>query len=275
MCGRYVMALRAGELSDALETCGLQGAGVVQEQQPWRLSWNVPPTSTVPILVERLEDPQDEASPRHREIHPARWGLLPHWAESDSFSSKTFNARSETVVTKPSFRSAVRRRRCVVPAQGYYEWELRTDESSGRSVRTPHHIHPTENPLMLFAGLYEWWKDPGRVAAGQDPWVLSTTILTGPSPRPDETGDPETDSGILTRLGNLHDRLPLAMDAQTARSWISPQEASKEAMESVVEHLRLQAWEVARGWAMYEVDRAVGNVSNDRPELIRPTQSLF
>ncbi|MDS2171777.1 SOS response-associated peptidase [Nesterenkonia sp. CL21] len=296
MCGRYVMALRAGELVDALESCGMDEVSLGGElpgddAQPWRLSWNVAPTSTVPILVERYE----EGEGRRREVHAARWGLLPRWAESAAFSSKTFNARSETVVSKPSFRSAVRRRRCAVPVQGYYEWQVTQDEGASKPVRTPFFIQDAQAPLILFAGLYEWWKDPQREAEGQDAWVLSVTILTGPSPQPAEadddgaTGAVEDDGAavaaddegaaqgeaVLTELAGLHDRLPLAMSPQSAAEWITPGERSKQEMEVAVGALRTDAVQVARGWRIHEVDRAVGNVRHDSPELIRPVGTMF
>ncbi|GAA1169258.1 SOS response-associated peptidase [Nesterenkonia xinjiangensis] len=291
MCGRYVMALRAGDLIDALEACGIDDvalagpatgvdASPAGPEQSWRVSWNVAPTSTVPILVERYEEGADEAGThagRQREIHPARWGLLPRWAETAAFSSKTFNARSETVVSKPSFRSAVRRRRCVVPVQGYYEWKVSQEPQTGKTVRVPHLVRDRERPLILFAGLYEWWKDPEREAQGRDAWVLSTTILTGPSPDvgEDGAGPAHGDRPVLTELAQLHDRLPLAMSADEAADWIAPGERSREDTEADVERLRLGAVEVARGWTLHEVDRAVGNVRNDSPELIRPPDVMF
>ncbi|GAB3189083.1 SOS response-associated peptidase [Nesterenkonia suensis] len=280
MCGRYVMALRAGELVDALESCGMEEVSPCGEipdddAQPWRPSWNVAPTSTVPILVERYEE--DASRSRRREVHAARWGLLPRWAESAAFSSKTFNARSETVVSKPSFRSAVRRRRCAVPVQGYYEWRVTQAEGSSKPMRTPFFVQDAHAPLILFAGLYEWWKDPQRAAEGQDAWVLSATILTGPSPEPaaEDDGGSAPGDAVLTELAGLHDRLPLAMSARAAAEWIVPGERSKEEMEAAVESLRLEAVQVARGWRIHEVDRAVGNVRHDSPELIRPVGTMF
>lgn len=292
MCGRYVMALRAGDLVDALSATGLDEVEV-PPTTAIQQSWNIAPTATVPILVERLveaaegaesssvssaESAEPSASPagaRRREIHSARWGLLPRWAESAAFSAKTFNARSETAASKPSFRSAVRRRRCAVPAQGYYEWRAAVDETTGKTVRTPHYIRPADGSVLLFAGLYEWWQDPELAAAGADSWVLSTTILTGPSPEPGPGDATNEGDETLQTLADLHDRIPLALDAETAADWIRPGERDRDETAVQLERLQAAALDVARGFAIDEVDRAVGNVRNDSPELTRPIEGLF
>ncbi len=133
MCGRYVQARATGDLAAALHA----DHDPDYQHQP---SWNIAPTDTVPIVVETLVDGEIL-----RRLGPARWGLLPPWAKDRTFSSRTFNARSETVTTKPSFRSAVRRKRAIVPAEGYYEWR-----TEGRT-KTPHLIRPADGSLMLFA----------------------------------------------------------------------------------------------------------------------------
>ncbi|WP_261622916.1 SOS response-associated peptidase [Nesterenkonia marinintestina] len=285
MCGRYVMALRAGDLGDVLDA-------EVPEPERLRLSYNIAPTSTVPILVERYEEPEGAAptdgaaTTLRREVHPARWGLLPHWAKDASFSSKTFNARSETAAEKPSFRAAVRRRRCAVPAQGYYEWRAARDPHTGRTVRQPFHIAPADGSLILFAGLYEWWQDPQLLASGDPaPWVLSTTILTGAAPVVGddcagegggrEHGDADGGDEVLRALADIHDRLPLALAPRTLESWLDPEPWSADQAEAAVAGLRGTALECARGWGLHEVDRAVGDVRNDSPELIEPPSRLL
>ncbi|MCH8559199.1 SOS response-associated peptidase [Nesterenkonia sp. LB17] len=257
MCGRYVMAKDTGDLADDLNRARL---GPVQppafEIAP---NWNVAPTSTVPILVERYDD----AGELLRELHPARWGLLPVWAKDMTFSSRTFNARSETVASKPSFRSAAKSRRCAVPAEAYYEWK-----AQGAKKR-PHAIRSADGSPLVFAGLYEWWKDKNAEARGEsDPWILSCTILTGPSP---ET----TDDGVLSELAALHDRIPLAMTEEFAAQWIHPGEKTPEELEVLLEQLRGEIPEAASGWEIYEVDPAVGNVRNNGPQLLEPTPTLW
>ncbi|GAA1107422.1 SOS response-associated peptidase [Nesterenkonia jeotgali] len=257
MCGRYVMAKDTGDLADDLNRARL---GPVQppafELAP---NWNIAPTSTVPILVERY----DEAGELLRELHPARWGLLPIWAKDMTFSSRTFNARSETVASKPSFRSAAKARRCAVPAEAYYEWK------AGGAKKRPHAIHAADGSPLIFAGLYEWWKDKDAEARGEpEPWILSCTILTGPSPGVSE-------DGVLSELGALHDRIPLAMTEDFAADWLHPGERSLQELEVLLERLRGEVPSVAAGWEVCEVDPAVGNVRNNGPQLLDPAPTLW
>lgn len=230
------------------------GAEDGQEETLLRPSFNVAPTTDVPVVLERLDD--DGSA--HRELHVARWGLLPRWAKDASFSSRAFNARSETVAEKPTFRTAVKKTRCVVPADGYYEW-LAPASKGGKKI--PHYIHPTDGSSIAFAGLYSWWKDPET-----QEWVLTCSILTGPSP------DPDAD-GVLGELGRLHDRLPLALPDEAAiAAWLDPKATDPE---SLVEGVRARAYEAASAWELHPVDAAVGNVRNNGPELIEPAGGLF
>lgn len=222
--------------------------------------YNVAPTKDVPVVVEHYQDPKDSSTPWQRNLYLARWGLVPVWAKDLSFGQRTFNARSESVIEKPSFRSAVKTRRAAVPVDGYYEWLA--PETKGER-KQPYFVRPKDGSPIFFAGLYEWWKDP---AAEEDaPWVLSTTILTGASPQPD--GDqPE----ILQDLSALHDRLPLPMSRNMMDQWLGSGEVSKEEASQLVDAVVSQAYDVASQWEMYPVDPAVGSVRNNGPELIEP-----
>lgn len=234
-------------------------AGAVQPDPGFELpeNFNVAPTTDIAVVLERWVDDAPQ-----RELHRARWGLLPPWAKDPSFSSRAFNARSETVVTKPSFRSAVRARRCAVPVDGYYEW---LKPSSGTGKKRPFFVHPEDDSVIFFAGLYEWWKDPQAEAEGEPAWVLSTTILTGASPEPEEH------DGVLGELGRLHDRLPLPMGPEMMERWLAPEKLeSAEEAETLVDQVREQAFAMASAWTLREVDPAVGNVRNNGPALIAP-----
>lgn len=254
MCGRYVMARALGDLvADA-------GAVEPKESLELRESWNVAPTTDVPIVLERTEGDQPV-----REIHVARWGLVPPWAKDVSVGSRTFNARSETVTEKPTFRAAVKARRCAVPVDGYYEW-LKPGPGAPKSAKKrPFYIRPQDGRPIYFAGLYEWWKDGSLTEDDPGRWLLSCTILTGPSPEADSGDD------TLDQLHGLHDRLPLPMDRETMDSWLEPQKlASAEAGGHLVDQVREQANGTASAWVLDEVGTAVGNVRNNGPELIEP-----
>lgn len=243
MCGRYVQSKAAGQLSVDLRADFGDG---LQET----ISWNIAPTAPVPIVVDR---PHGERA--HRELHTARWGLLPIWAKDKAQSARAFNARSETVADKPTFRSAVRSRRCAVPADAYYEWH-----ASG-GTKQPYAVRRADGASHLFAGLYEWWRP--QDAGPQEPWVLSCTILTGPSP--DHGHD-----GVLGELAGLHDRMPLPLADATLEEWLAPGKLTKPDAEHLVSRVRSEALHVASAWEVSPVGRAVGNVRNDGPELLDP-----
>lgn len=224
-----------------------------------RKSWNVAPTTDVPIVLERLVD--DEVV---RQVHVATWGLVPIWAKDPSVGVRAFNARSETVLEKPTFRSAIKARRCAVPAEGYYEWKK---SGTGKTAsKRPYFVHPQDGSLIFFAGIYEWWKDASKAEDDAERWLLSCSILTMASP--DETGE----STVLDELHGLHDRLPIPLDRETMSEWLNP--GDREAAP-LVEQVRSEAYEVAEGWSLREVGSAVGNVRNNGPELIEPVQDLF
>lgn len=245
------------------------GALPPEEELVLRQSWNVAPTTDVAVVLERLEDEDVR-----REVHVARWGLVPVWAKDLSVGVRAFNARSETVTEKPTFRSAVRARRCAIPVEGYYEWLKPTPGQKGpdgkAAKKRPFYVHPAgggdgEGPLIYFAGLYEWWKDPDVGDGEPGQWVLSCTILTGPSP------DAGTGDDTLEQLHGLHDRLPLPMNPETMDEWLAPDKLGSAAeAQELVDRVLAQAYETAAGWELREVDPAVGNVRNNGPELIEP-----
>lgn len=239
-----MLARAAGDLADMLDAQVPDGLQV-------RQSWNIAPSTNVPILWEQV----DESGELHRQLQVARWGLLPHWAKDEKLSYKTFNARSETVTEKASFRSAVRARRCAVPADAYYEW------LKEGSTKRPHAIAPADAGVITFAGLYEWWTDPQTQQT-----VLSTTILTGPSPEPGA-------GGVLDDLAGLHDRIPLPLGEELLEEWLRPGKLEKADAASLVDEVVSQAYEVAAGWEVFEVGKDVGNVRNQGPHLIEPVDS--
>ncbi|APF40024.1 SOS response-associated peptidase [Neomicrococcus aestuarii] len=252
MCGRYVMARAVGDLVALAEA-------EADENLELRQSWNVAPTTDVPIVLERLVD---DAMTRRLEV--ARWGLIPGWAKDASVGVRAFNARSETIIEKPTFRSAIKSKRCAIPVDGYYEW-LKPETPKGK--KRPFFVHPADDSMIFFAGIYEWWKDKTAEAVeGEEAWVLSCSIMTMASPAVD---DPDP---VLAELGQLHDRLPVPLGAEALTEWLNPENKDAAAM---VDLATSQAFEVASTWNLREVGPAVGNVRNNGPELVEPRQSLF
>lgn len=225
MCGRYASFRENQDLADAF-------AITLFDVADWTPSWNIPPTTDVRIVVER----PDEASGTQRQLRTARWGLVPSWAKDISIGARMFNARSETVAEKPSFRAAVAKRRCLVPADGYFEWQARA------GAKQPFYIHPNDE-VLAFAGLYEFWR-PSPDAA----WLVSTTILTM-----DSAGD----------LAPIHDRMPVMPTPDAWAAWLDPAITDAHAALTVLDAQRadLQITPVGKG---------VGRVGFDGPQVIEP-----
>ena len=223
-------------------------------------SWNVAPTDDVPIVLERLVD-DGQARRQVRQLHVARWGLVPSWAKDPSGGARMINARSESVLEKPAFRKAIKSRRCAVPADGYYEWK----QGAGKA-KQPYYVHPGQGRGLVFAGLYEWWKDPSLPPGEPARWMLSTSILTADTP------PPGTESTVFGKLTELHDRVPLPMDQATMEAWLDPQADDAAALVDLV---RSGVKDVAADWHVDSVGKEVGNVRNNGPDLIRPVEALF
>lgn len=244
MCGRYVMTRAVGDLVAEAEA-------EADDALQLRASWNVAPTTDVPIVLERLVD-----GAVRRQVHVARWGLVPRWAEDPAVGNRAFNARTETVLEKPTFRDAVPQRRCAVPVEGYYEWTAGPDGG-----RVPMFVRPGQGGLIWLAGLYEWWRDPQRPPADPGRWLLSTTVLTVAAPEPEDAHP------ALAALGRLHDRLPLALGAGMLEQWLDP--ARRDA-PALVAAAHAQAFTAAAGWRLRPANPAVGNVRNDGPQMLQP-----
>lgn len=213
-------------------------------------SWNVAPTDNVRIVTERTHrrdgDDDGGSSPGAvRRLATAKWGLVPAWAKDPKIGSRMINARRETVLEKPAFRKAAVKRRALVPADGYYEWE----KSGGAKIPT-YLYSPSEDPLA-FAGLYEFWPDPSLPEDHEHKWLLSFTIITT------EAGD---------ALGHIHDRTPLIVPPDLYADWLDPQLTESADVQQLLD-------------AMPEpvltprvVSSDVNSVRNNGPELILPAQ---
>ncbi len=216
-----------------------------------RASWNVAPTSDVPVVLERLVDGR-----RVRQVHVARWGLVPGWAPDPSVGVRAFNARSETVLDKPTFRDAVAARRCAVPVDGYYEWK-----AGPGGARRPFYVSRADGQPIFFAGLYEWWRDPAKAPGAPDRWLLSTSILTVASP-PADSPEP-----VLRELAALHDRLPVPLAPEAMAAWLDPDAKDGAPLVALATG---QAWAAASDWVLAPAHQGVGNVRNDGAYLLHP-----
>lgn len=191
--------------------------------------YNVAPSQDVPI-VRRTRDGTT------RELALVRWGLVPHWADDPKIGYRMINARAESVATRPGFREAFRKRRCLVPANGFFEWEKRG------KTKQPWLIRPKGGGLMAFAGLWEVWRDPDG-----EP-LHSCAIVTG---RPNEVA------------GRFHDRMPVILDPAHYDDWLRADPEEARALLVPCPDDWLEA---------YPVSRRVNSPDNDDPEVIEPLE---
>lgn len=222
MCGRVRLSNDYSEIKIRLKF-GVNAAAPNLEP-----SWNIPPTG--PMLVATY------AAGGERIAQVMRWGLIPWWAKDIKVGISTFNARADTVATKPAFRDAWRRgRRCLVVTNGFYEWRKRDKQ--------PFAVGMADDDLMVMAGLWDEWKSPGGER------IKSCTVITCAA------------NGIV---GALHDRMPVILDECDWPKWLGEEPATEDELKALLVPCpdeRLNTW---------PVHRKVGNVRNDGRELAEP-----
>ncbi len=224
MCGRYALGVSEEQLSDYFHVGG-------SRLTRWSPSWNIAPTATIPIII----DGETGADSVGRIVGPARWSLTPTWANTLETPYPTFNARSESVSTKPTFRQALAHTRALIPASGYFEWH-----TDGKT-KTPHYIYPADEPLFAFAGLYSLW--------GQtDQQVVTATILTREAP---------------DTLAGIHPRSPVPLPTTQWSRWLDPHSTGDA---HLVEDMVSFSQEILERASHHPVNPLRG----DSPELIQP-----
>jgi len=221
MCGRFTVS-RPGEIAAYFG---------VQLPAGWQgPRFNVAPTQDVLVMTNR--------EPRQLEL--IRWGLVPSFAKDPSVGVKMINARSETLFERPAFREAIRRRRCVVLADGFYEWEKRGKE------RIPHYIQRDGGAPIALAGLWASWSSASGTA------LETCALVTGPA---------------HDLLSPVHHRMPLVIDETALGAWLSPATLGAAAVaELLVPH-------AATGWTMREVSKRVNSAALDDPSCLTPGPS--
>jgi putative SOS response-associated peptidase YedK len=226
VCGRYA---RRSDKQKIAELFAVNGP-VIPDFGP---SWSVAPQTFQPVVRLNRDIGQ-------REIVLMRWGLIPYWAKDPSIGLRTINAKAETITTAPAFREAIKLRRCLVPADAFYEWQ-----KLGAKTKQPFAIAMKDEKPYALAGLWEKWKD---TKAGVD--LLTFTVITTD---PNEVVQP------------LHDRMPVIIPEQDYDRWLK---ADPE--RPPIDLLRPYDADKMTAW---KVDKAVGNVKNDGPELIEPASA--
>lgn len=233
MCGRYRLSRRKELLAEYFDTNF--------DDLEWEPRYNVAPTQQIPVLRQGMKGAPWRAS-------LMQWGLIPAWATDRSGGARMINARSETASTKPSFREALQKRRCLIPADGFYEWKR-----NGKS-KQPYCFEVGEGEVFAFAGLWDSWRDAGGTM------VETCTILTT---TPNEM------------LADVHDRMPLILASDVHDAWLDPE---MQDADRALELLRPLDSKLMR---RYPVSTRVNQVINDDVEcslpveLPQPTRGLF
>lgn len=218
MCGRYRLSRRKQIIEEHF--------GSEPWDDDWNPRYNIAPTQAVPVIRQHPKEPA-------RQISLMKWGLIPNWARDVSIAGSTINAKSETAATKPAFREPLRLRRCLIPADAFYEWK------KNGSAKQPYCFEVDGGELFAFAGLWDGWKDEsGR-------WVRSCSILT-------------TTPNVVTSA--IHDRMPVILHPDVYDVWLDP------GMQNVATISEMFKPFDARSMRCYPVTTRVNHVANDDEE---------
>lgn len=236
MCGRYTLLAQTDELAAEFD---------LVEPLEFDSRYNIAPTQDVPVVryfdaaaAPKMTVVRVSESTGERRMDILRWGLIPHWAKDTKFAYRTINARAETVAKQPAFREAFRKRRCILPANGFFEWEKVMVK--GKEVKQPHYIRRADGRPLALAGLWEHWEGPdGKV-------IESFTIIT------------TTANDILS---SLHDRMPVILDRADYEIWLSP-DSKPDDLQALLKPCPSE-WLVSS-----PVSRHVNNPRNDDPGCI-------
>jgi len=225
MCGRFTLRASASVIA---EQFGLL------EVPELSARFNIAPSQPVPVVRLRPDGPG--SGPR-RELVLMRWGLIPGWAKDPAIGNRMINARAETVAEKPAFRAALRRRRCLLPADGFYEWQR-----IGKR-KQPYFIRLRDDRPFAFAGLWESWEGPDQAR------IESCTLLT-------------TDANELMRP--IHDRMPVILPPEAYQPWLDPSLERPEELRPLLKPYPSEAM------LAYPIGTLVNIPTNEDPRCVEP-----
>ena len=224
MCGRYRLSRRKQLVEEYFDT--------ESDEREWTPRYNIAPSQPVPVIRQNPKEPR-------RELSLMRWGLIPSWAKDASVAARMINARSETAGTKPAFRDPLTNRRCLIPADGFYEWQ-RTGK-----VKQPYCFEVNDGELFAFAGIWDRWTDPNRNA------VETFSILT-------------TSPNAVTSA--VHDRMPVILDRDSYDMWLDP------GLRDVTTASELLKPCDAQLMRCYPISTRINHVANDDQECSAPIE---
>ncbi|GGO85673.1 SOS response-associated peptidase [Wenjunlia tyrosinilytica] len=306
MCGRYAASRKPEDLADVFEVEHWEPTETIEPD------WNVAPTKNVWAVLQRPLKGSGSDEPV-RQLRVLRWGLVPSWAKTPESAAKMINARAETVHEKPSYKRAFATRRCLLPADGYYEWltpkgEFAQEQKGARKRprKQPYFITPADGSVMAMAGLFEFWRDRtlpddhplawwrtctvltteaetepfagaaevGRVGRSAPSAALAGSAGSDGSGEPGEPGEGEPAAGGPRSLADIHPRMPLMLEQDRWAAWLDPRNDDPDRL------LPLLAPPRPGLMRAYPVSPDVSNVRNNAPELTeplaeQPPQTLF
>ncbi|MEU3312886.1 SOS response-associated peptidase [Streptomyces sp. NPDC001591] len=259
MCGRFAAGRTPQELA------GIFGIERWEPEETLAPDFNVAPTKEVHVVLDRpLKDAKD---PRPvRQLRVLKWGLVPSWAKSPEGAARMINARSETLHEKPSFRRPFAQRRCIVPADGYYEWvtahderQLEVEGKRKRARKQPYFVLPADGSVFAMAGIYEFWRDATLPPDHPRAWWATCSVITAEA----ET----TPLGVAPAegpraLSDIHPRMPLMLTPDRWDAWLDPARTDENGLRELL------APPPGGLMRAYPVSTAVSNVRNNGPELL-------
>jgi putative SOS response-associated peptidase YedK len=238
VCGRFTSTAPPEELAKYF------GAAPPETMLPE--NYNVAPSQDIYAVVDH-ERVSTEAGPASdRRLETFHWGLVPMWAKDEKVGYKMINARAETITTKNAYRSAFKRRRCLIPADGFYEWKVVGKDEKGRPKKQPYYIHRPDDEPLAMAGVWERWRGPDR---DREEALHSTAVVT---------------TSANTFMSDIHDRMPVFLPPAVWDEWLDP---GNDDVDSLKQLLVPAPEELLTA---HPVDPKVGNVRNKGPELVEP-----
>lgn len=258
MCGRYAATANPDELTLEFEVDDDRSTEPTrsvlvnpQSPPPGAPDHNMAPTKQAPVVLSRVPRGEVEATPA-RQLRLLTWGLVPSWSKDPKSGVRMINARAESVLEKSAYAKAAARRRCLVPARGWYEWQVSptATDAKGKPLKQPFFTSRVDGASCAFAGLYEFWRDPA-VTDNDDPaaWLTTFTIITT-----------EAEPG----LDRIHDRQPLVLDPAQWSAWLDPE------LTDPGHVAELLSPRPPGRFTAYPVSRAVSSNRSNGPQLLDP-----
>jgi putative SOS response-associated peptidase YedK len=257
MCGRYASSSRPEDLieefdvdEDRTEQRSRSLLATPQSPPAGQPDFNIAPTKAAPVVLSRAAQGDADAAPT-RQLRLLTWGLVPSWSQDVKVGLRMTNARCESLLGKSSFVRAAAFRRCLVPADGWYEWQVSPTavDAKGKPRKQPFFIHRCDGAPLAMAGLYEFWRDKSLAEDDPDAWLATYSIITTAA----EPG-----------LDRIHDRQPLVLEAKDWDDWLDPTQSDLCRVKAHLEFCQPGRFDA------YPVALAVNSSRNNGEQLLMP-----